>query len=142
MISEKNLNIGSEYTFDVFGSIDGQQTFTGTAIGVYDARYASIQDSEVLEVNIINNYPNLDADTKELLNNDPDYRAFPVLKLIDAQKVEFSIAFPWINDSTFKKTTVGQATVLVDGITADNIFELRAALVSNGFDVVKISLPV
>ena len=140
MISNSTVDIGSEYTFDIFGSIDGQQSFTGTVISVYDARYPSIQDSEELEVNIINNYPNLDATTKGLLNNDPDFRAFPVLKLIDSQKTEFSIAFPWIVESTFSKSTSSQATVVLDAVKAADVSLLRAVLEANGYSILGITL--
>lgn len=140
MISTSLIDIGTQYSFDIYGNVDGQQTFTGTVIGIYDARYPAVHDSEDLEVNIINNYPNLDIATKALLNNNPDYRAFPVLKIIDGQDTEYSIAFPWVIESSFGKTTTSQATVIIDGIKPADVTPLRAALEANGYTILGLTL--
>lgn len=140
MISNTQVSIGTEYTFDIFGSIGGQQTFTGTAIGVFDARYPAVQDSEELEVNLINNYPNLDAATKALLNNDPTFRAFPVLKIRDSQQVETNIAFPWIVDTTFAATAISNATVVIGDIASSDLTTLQNLLEANGYSVLGVTM--
>ncbi len=120
------------YSFDTLAPGVLPASFNNaTVLGVIDYEMASsLVDVMAIHVNVRPHLPEGTPDSPEDLD-------FIQIKQGTEKTV---LAIAWINEASIQRRVSLSARALIEDVTADDLLRIREALVSNGFDKIKLEL--
>lgn len=128
--------VGNRLSFSIYGAIEGNSVFAGTAIGSISGSHVS--QPEVALVNHNNIWPAVPEDIRAPLAD--SFTAYGYLIIAsDGGDVRY-IGEPWINMSTVMIENIRTATIVVESFTDSDASRLRSVLESNGYSVGSVEI--
>lgn len=128
--------VGNRLSFSIYGAIEGNSSFEGTAIGSIAGTH--VPQSEVALVNHSNIWPAIPEEIREPLAD--SFTAYDYLIIATDGGSLYYLGDPWINMSTVIMENIRTATVVVESFTDSDASRLRSVLESNGYTVGKVDI--